>query len=229
MNDEHDEHERPTPSERLRERGWDVLDPAVLDAEWSVMELTSIDQMRVLNDPLRIRLLRSIGRRPDSAKDLAERFDVPTTRLYHHLGLLEEHGFIEVVATRRSGARTERCYGMRPRSAIRPGPALTGADDRRELAAALAAVVELTGTTLAEAVIAGRADLADDESVIVSSSTMRLTRDEQRQFARELEDLQERMSDASRRAIDARDRGEDGDDEAVQVLLVMSPDVLAPD
>ena len=118
--------ETPSASERLRERGWDVLDPAVLDAEPTDMELTSVAQMRVLNDPLRMRLLAAIARRPDSAKDLAERFDVPTTRLYHHLGLLEEHGFIEVVATRRSGARTERCYGMRPRSAVRPGPALTG-------------------------------------------------------------------------------------------------------
>lgn len=225
-----DEHDTPTPSERLRERGWDVVNPEVLDAGPSVMELTSVEQMRVLNDPLRIRLMGAIGRRPDSAKELARRFDVPTTRLYHHLGLLEEHGFIEVVATRRSGARTERCYGMRPRSSIRPGPALTGADDRRELAAALAAIVELTGTTLAEAVIAGRADLAaDDESIVVSSATMRLTRDQQREFTRELTDLQQRMIDASTRTTDARDRGEDMDDEAVQLLLVLSPDVLAPD
>lgn len=223
------EHRTPTPSQRLRERGWDVLDPAVLDAEPSVMELTSVEQMRVLNDPLRIRLLGSIGRRPDSAKELAERFDVPTTRLYHHLGLLEEHGFIEVVATRRSGARTERCYGMRPRSSIRPGPALTGAGDRRELAAALAAIVELTGKTLAEAVMTGRVNLTTDESVVVSSSTMRLTRDQQQQFTRELADLQQRMIEASKRTADARDRGEDTDDEAVQLLLVLSPDVLAPD
>lgn len=223
------EHDRPTPSQRLRERGWDVFDPAVLDAEPSVMELTSVQQMRVLNDPLRIRLLGMIGRRPDSAKELAERFDVPTTRLYRHLGLLEEHGFIEVVATRQSGARTERCYGMRPRSSIRPGPALTGADDRRELAAALAAIVELTGTTLAEAVITGRADLGADESVVVSSSTMRLTRDQKQEFTRELVDLQQRMIEASKRTTDARDRGEETDDEAVQLLLVLSPDVLAPD
>jgi hypothetical protein len=194
------------------------------------MELTGIEQMRVLNDPLRMRLVGAIGRRPDSAKELAQRFNVPTTRLYHHLDLLEEHGFIEVVATRRSGARTERCYGTRPRSSIRPGPALTGADDRRELAAALAAVVELTGTTLAEAVIAGRADLANpDEPIVVASSTMRLTRDQQRRFTRELTDLQQRMIDASQQTSDARDRGEDIDDEPVQLLLVLSPDVLAPD
>ena len=223
--------ETPSASERLRERGWDVLDPALLDAEPTDMELTSVAQMRVLNDPLRMRLLAAIARRPDSAKDLAERFDVPTTRLYHHLGLLEEHGFIEVVATRRSGARTERCYGMRPRSAVRPGPALTGADDRTELAAALAAVVELTGTTLAEGVIAGRIGLrdAEEEAVVVSSATLRLTAAQQKQFTDELTELQRRMVDASRETADARDRGEELDDETVQLLIVMSPDVLAPD
>jgi DNA-binding transcriptional ArsR family regulator len=220
----------PTPSERLRARGWDVVDPAALDAEPTVMELSSIEQMRALNDPLRMRLMGAISRRPDSAKELAQRFDVPTTRLYHHLDLLEEHGFIEVVATRRSGARTERCYGMRPRSSVRPGPALTGAEDRRELAAALAAVIELTGTSLAEAVIAGRADLADDDApIVVSSGTMRLTPEQQRRFANELTDLQQRMIDESNRTAGARDRGEDIDDEAVQLLLVMAPDVLAPD
>ena len=78
--------------------------------------------------------------------------------------------------------------------------------------------------------ISGRADLAaDDESIVVSSGTMRLTRDQQRRFGRELTDLQQRMIDASKHTADARDRGEDIDDEAVQLLLVLSPDVLAPD
>lgn len=224
------EHRQPTASERLRERGWEVLDPDALDAEPSVMELTSVEQMRVLSDPLRIRLLGALTEQPSSAKEVAERFGVPTTRLYHHLGLLERHSFIQVVATRRSGARTERCYGALPRSAIRPGPELTGAEDRRELAAAMAAVVELAGTTLAEAVIAGRANLDEsDRSVIVSSSTLRLTKDQQQRFGRELVELQERMVEASRQTRAAREHGETVDDEPVQLLLVMSPDVLAPD
>jgi DNA-binding transcriptional ArsR family regulator len=225
-----DQHMGLTPSEELRSRGWEVLDPAVLDAEATDMELTSVAQMQVLIDPLRIRLLRAISRRPGSAKEIAERFDVPTTRLYHHLDLLEEHGFIEVVATRRSGARTERCYGTRPRSSIRPGPGLTSAEDRRQLATAVAAIVELSATTLAEAVAAGRVDVATaDESVVVSSSTMRLTSDQQRQFARELLDVQQRMIETSRRNADARRRDEDADDEPIQLLVVLSPDVLAPD
>ena len=115
-----DEQERPTPSERLRARGWDVLHPAVLDAEPSVMELTSVEQLRVLNDPLRMRLMGAIARRPDSAKELARRFDVPTTRLYRHLDLLEEHGFIEVVATRRSARAPSAATAYAP--ARRSGP-----------------------------------------------------------------------------------------------------------
>lgn len=226
---EQDNDALPTPSQQLRARGWDIIDDDLLDADPTVMDLTTIEQIRALNDPMRMRLLGAIGRRPESAKGLAERFGVPTTRLYHHLGLLEQHGFIEVVATRRSGARTERCYGMRPRSSLRPTTALTQTTDRRAFAEAVSAVVEMAAASLAEAIVADRVDFEEEPgTAVISSSMMRLTEEQQRTFTQEFVELHTRMSAASSANADLRLSGVDPGDEPVQILVVLAPDVLAP-
>ena len=90
-------------------------------------------------------------------------------------------------------------------------------------------MVELAGASLSEAIVAGRVKLDDDDgSVLVSLSTMRLTPEQQRRFTAELTEVHHRMADASSANIEARDRGEDPGDEPVQLLLTLSPDVLAP-
>lgn len=71
-----------------------------------------LDGLEALDDvthPQRGRLLRRL-RAARSAAELAADLDVPVTRLYHHLNALETAGLIQVVATRRVGAVTERRY-----------------------------------------------------------------------------------------------------------------------
>lgn len=214
-----------TLRERLEADGWEVLPAARLDDEPTDLEITSGEQLRTLTDGFRLRLLAALGRRPGSAKDLAARFDVPTTRLYHHLDLLEEHDFIEVVATRRSGARTERCYGVPPRRSLRPGAALVESGDRSELAAAVRALTELVGATLERGVLDGLLDIPtagiDDGPDLVSWSAVRLTDEQRRSFARELAELGRRVVQAS--------SANDTDDAATPLTLftVLAPDPLA--
>ena len=220
-----------TRSERLRERGWEDVDADLLDGEEIDVELESGEQLRTLTDGLRLRLLTSLARQPGSAKELAERFDVPTTRLYHHLDLLEEHGFIAVVATRRSGARTERCYGTPRVRSIRPAPALVEAEDRSEIGASLRAMAEVVGVTLEEAVRAGELEMPTGNDPvgrnIVTWSTARLTRQQQEQFSGELEEVVRRIIDASNANAD-RDT-DDADLESTALYVVLAPDVLLPD
>ena len=64
-----------------------------------------VEDTRVLEafrNPTRVRLLRLL-RDPYTVKGLAQRLDVPPTRLYHHVNVLEEVGLIEVVETRPAG------------------------------------------------------------------------------------------------------------------------------
>lgn len=78
----------------------DIVDELVLD---------DLDLIAELTHPTRSSLIHRL-RTPHSAAELAEQLDVPVTRLYHHLNRLEQLGLVRVVATRRSGSKTERRY-----------------------------------------------------------------------------------------------------------------------
>jgi hypothetical protein len=66
---------------------------------------------------------------------------MPVTRLYYHTNLLEDAGFIEVVHTRKSGARIEKIYRVTGQT-ITPGPEmLANVEDAGAAAKALAAMV----------------------------------------------------------------------------------------
>lgn len=77
------------------------------------MTITTVEQLKVIGDPLRIRLIEIMAADPLrswTAKELAEELDTKQTKLYHHLGLLEEHGFIRVAETRMVSGIQEKRY-----------------------------------------------------------------------------------------------------------------------
>jgi len=73
------------------------------------IEIADIELAERVTHPTRGRILRRL-KRPHSAAELADWLDVPVTRLYHHLKLLESADLIHVAATRKVGAATERRY-----------------------------------------------------------------------------------------------------------------------
>lgn len=72
-------------------------------------EIEDVRVLEVLNNPVRLRIMHHLTE-PSTVRDLAQRLDVPVTRLYYHLNLLLEVGVIEVVETRKSGAMLQRVY-----------------------------------------------------------------------------------------------------------------------
>jgi DNA-binding transcriptional ArsR family regulator len=119
------------------------------------VELESTDQLDELMHRVRGPLLRRL-RAPHSAAELAAELDVPVTRLYHHLKVLESAGFIEVVATRRVGAALERRYRAVAHG-FRVGP--DAVRDAGDLARALASVLDTTRADLVAAVESGVIDV----------------------------------------------------------------------
>ncbi len=68
------------------------------------------DVVRLIGDPLRLKLLELLRQQPRTVKELAETLDVPRTRLYHHINLLEEHDLIAVDETRVVSGIIEKRY-----------------------------------------------------------------------------------------------------------------------
>ncbi len=92
---------------------------------------TSLQALKTISDPLRARLLAIFADAPSTVPQAAERLDLPVTRLYYHVHLLEKHGSIEVTDTRPAGGTVEKVYFVTARqfTVDRPGvlsPARTG-------------------------------------------------------------------------------------------------------
>ncbi|MHB1328200.1 MAG: ArsR/SmtB family transcription factor [Gemmatimonadales bacterium] len=61
------------------------------------LALSTVEQVRALADPLRLRIVEVLVVREHAALDIAKQVGVPVTRLYHHLDLLLKAELIEVV------------------------------------------------------------------------------------------------------------------------------------
>jgi predicted ArsR family transcriptional regulator len=174
--------------------GWtDLTDGAPLP---EIAELESTDPLEELVHRMRGPLLRRL-RTPHSAAELAAELDVPVTRLYHHLNVLESVGLIEVVATRRVGAALERRYRTVARS-FRVGP--DAVRDTQDLARSLASVLDSTRADLVGAVESGAA-----EDVAVWSLRLRLAEPDRVELVERLDAL---LTEFRARTTEAADAAE---------------------
>ncbi|NNL98901.1 MAG: helix-turn-helix transcriptional regulator [Acidimicrobiia bacterium] len=144
-------------------------------------------QMPALDSPLRMRILKT-AYRPVSVREIAEALDVPVTRLYHHVNMLSDAGFLQVVHTRKSGARLEKLYRVAGKS-IAPSPDIGLRIDDPEAVARSAASI-IVGPLRVEAEVALRRRFEGDlTKVNLGRSAAMLTPTEAAELAEAIESL----------------------------------------
>jgi len=120
------------------------------------MKIDNLETLRLLTDPLRMRVMSAFADRPDTAftvKQLSTQLDVRPTRLYYHVNLLEEHGLIKIASSRVVSGIIEKSYVAAARSItidqelLRVSPA-----GREATAASLVALMQATAAEIATAV-----------------------------------------------------------------------------
>lgn len=123
-------------------------------------EIADLETVRVIADPLRFRIIQAMGTRPLepwTAKEIARALAEPLTKLYYHLGLLEQHGLVAVAGTRIVSGIVEKRYQLAAeRLSIARGllaPADSEAGDALE--AILATVFDTARNDIRAAVKAG--------------------------------------------------------------------------
>jgi DNA-binding transcriptional ArsR family regulator len=107
--------------------------------------LDDLEQLKVASDALRLQLLDLMSSDPQrgwTAKELAEALETKQTKLYHHLALLEERGFIRVGATRIVSGIQEKRYQATARSFRVDRSLLTGADSEVAISGAVDVIFE---------------------------------------------------------------------------------------
>jgi len=150
--------------------------------------LTDLAQIAEATHPMRSDLVFRLYQ-PHSAAELAEEMGVPVTRLYHHLNRLEQLGFITVVATRRSGAKTERRYRTTALE-FRLDPDAVRRSNPLEFAKTLAAMFDVARNELMHEVETGALDPIEMRGMATVGLTEFALTDAQRaDFVRRVKEL----------------------------------------
>lgn len=80
-----------------------------------IFSVTDIETLKVISDPLRIQILDTIRLANDhgefrTVKQLSEILDLPTSKLYYHISMLEKFGLIQVGETQMVSGIVEKHY-----------------------------------------------------------------------------------------------------------------------
>ena len=73
-------------------------------------QVGSLDQLRALAHPLRLRMLEVFAEGPRTTKQVAQQLGEPPTKLYHHANALERAGLLRLLKTRQNRGATEKWY-----------------------------------------------------------------------------------------------------------------------
>ena len=154
-----------------------------------------VEQLKALSDPLRLEILDVMGHQPRhgwTARELAERLGGKQTKLYHHLRVLEERGFIRVAETRLVSGIVERRYQVAARS-IRMSRALLAGSGEDAAGHLMDVVFEKARQEILASIRAGLINMAEEDAgrrrLSVTHGYARLSRASVRKVMRQIERL----------------------------------------
>lgn len=130
------------------------------------MVITDVEQLKVIGEPLRLQLIEVMAIDPArgwTAKELAEHLGTKQTKLYHHLALLEEHGFIRVAETRVVSGILEKRYQATAHGYHVDRALLTGAGAEGAVSHAIDAMFEKARSEILAGLRAGALNFDPDD------------------------------------------------------------------
>ena len=151
-----------------------------------VYTMSSLEQIKVVADPLRLRLLEAFCPKARTTKQVAQLLDEKPTRLYHHVEALAKAGLIRLCDTRQVRGTVEKYYRAVART-FRADPkifqrAAAGGDEREALADVITTVLEKTAAEVRDLVRSGKHDLTSGEDGILSHLEVRASEAEVREL-----------------------------------------------
>ncbi len=176
-----------------------------------VLVIRDLETLRLISDPLRLRLLEIAREEPVTAKEMASRLGVSQTRLYYHIKLLEERGLLTVASTRLVSGIVEKRYRTTAyRLSVDKtliGPTAQGSD---ALDTYLSVVLDEVRREINRGVDAGLIDLertGEDaiapRRLVLGRNWARLTPGQVEEFSRRQRDLWQFLREAEASADDA--------------------------
>ncbi|HEX6776742.1 MAG TPA: helix-turn-helix domain-containing protein [Ktedonobacterales bacterium] len=159
--------------------------------------IQDLETLKVAADPLRLEILNFLRGEPRTVKEMAKALHLPQTKLYYHIGLLEEHGLIRVTGTRLVSGILEKQYQATAykltvdRALFWMTPAES--EDYQGLEVFLSAVLDYTHSDIMRSVRAGLITLGKDvppeRMLDIGRVWFRLTSEQVQSFQQRIEAL----------------------------------------
>jgi DNA-binding transcriptional ArsR family regulator len=155
-----------------------------------------LDTLKVLADPLRLRI-RELMLEPTTVKQVAAALDLPPTKLYYHINLLEKHGLIVLVDTRVVSGIIEKHYQVAAQNVRVAKHLLSSPENNSEgLSIAVDTFFDTARDDLHQAVKDGAVEWDDagerHKGLSLNTGSVRLTEAQAADFYREVEALFDR-------------------------------------
>jgi DNA-binding transcriptional ArsR family regulator len=162
-----------------------------------VVVVRDLETLRVLSDPLRLRMVELMSAGEWTVKQVAAELGVGPTRLYRHVAILEGHGLLRMCGTRLVSGIVEKRYTAPSRVTVDSALFAPGGDAPADVAAAVDGLVSTAFATvrreIGAAIQAGRIEVSPDHDpgrgLMLTLDDAALTETQAREFRARLEAL----------------------------------------
>jgi len=136
----------------------------------AVYTMTDLEQIKVVADPLRLRILEALCRNERTTKQVAQEIDEKPTRLYHHVEALERVGLIRRTRTRQNRGTVEKYY-MAVARTFKAGSSLfsgaeVGSPESDSLETVATTIFENTAREIREVIASGAGPGVEEEGIL---------------------------------------------------------------
>ncbi len=160
--------------------------------------LKNLDQMKVLADPLRIRILEAFCQER-TTKQVAELLGEKPTKLYHHVDTLERVGLIALSRTRQKRGTVEKYYLAVARTFRADSrvfqPKVKGGSEKSALRQMLSTIFDTTAAELASLIDRGEFETKAEDEGIVSFLDVRASKAQLEKLRGKLHEIVRSLAD----------------------------------
>lgn len=160
--------------------------------------ISTAEHLKIISDPLRLRMLELIGKEALTVKQMAGRLKEPATKLYYHIAELESAGFVVMVDTRVKSGIIEKYYRASAES-LSVDRKLLSISAENPLPDLLSLVFETTVQEISNSVASGLIDLEPEtpgHNLVLTRTTFNLRRADVPLLATKLRELVAEMDAA---------------------------------
>lgn len=72
--------------------------------------LDTLEEVNIVSDPIRLKIIMTLGATPKTAQDLSDALGVSRSKIHYHLKILEQNGIVEVVDTEIINGITQKYF-----------------------------------------------------------------------------------------------------------------------